>query len=81
MKNLRFLFAALFFCSQAFFGQQTQIALVSDDAEGKIIDSSIEIEMVGLKAISTDDCDYDMQFSGTAKIYLGDALGNLIYRL
>lgn len=80
MKNLYLIFAVLLgFCHQSVFGQ-VQIALVKDEAKGEIIGSSIEIELVSLKVVGVDDCDYDMEFKGTAEINLGEEKGSLAYR-
>ncbi|MFK7908910.1 MAG: hypothetical protein AB8B69_27525, partial [Chitinophagales bacterium] len=78
MKKHYLIFAMLFSCYSVF--GQVQIALVNDDAKGEIVESSIEIELVSLKVIGTDDCDYDMQFKGTAQIDLGEENGSLTYR-
>lgn len=80
MKKINLIFVLLLsYCSHSILGQ-VKMELISDEAESEIVDSSIEIELVGLKVIGTDDCDYDMEFMGTAQIDLGEKNGSLTYR-
>ncbi|MGB1243311.1 MAG: hypothetical protein ACPG49_12360, partial [Chitinophagales bacterium] len=80
MKQLTLIAAIFFLCNSILIGQnKVQIALVSDDATGQIIGSSIEVVLVSLKSLGRDDCDSEMQFKGTADIDLGEENGRLIY--
>ncbi|MEZ4886516.1 MAG: hypothetical protein R3E32_17395 [Chitinophagales bacterium] len=80
MRNLFLIFTILFFCSQDILLGQAQVALVSDNATGRIIGPLLQVEILSIKAIGEDDCDQQMQFSGTVKMDLGENLGNLNYR-
>ncbi len=80
MKKNNLIFILLLSCCSYSVVGQAKIELISDEAQSEIVDASIEIDLVGLRVIGTDDCDYDMEFMGTAEIDLGEENGSLIYR-
>ncbi|MEZ4886515.1 MAG: hypothetical protein R3E32_17390 [Chitinophagales bacterium] len=79
MKQFLLIFMVVFCCEPFLLGQ-AKVALISDDATGTIIGSSIELKMVSLKVIGRDDCDAAMEFKGTVEINLGGNSGSLTYR-
>lgn len=81
MKKLIPIFVLFFLCNFTLISQNkaVKIALVEDNATGQIIGSSIEVVLVSLKSLGQDDCEYNMQFKGTADMDLGDGNGSLTY--
>ena len=69
MRNLFFITAILLYSTLSLFSQP-QVALASDDGNGRILGPHFIFEMLSLKAIGGDDCGSHMQFTGNARLQL-----------